>query len=539
MDPQSNMKAQRTADAYRAARLQAQQDQLTAVAQRLASGVPFLPEMGAAWSAGLRSLDDLSSGRGSDFGQRWNEARAQQRAYADEFQREHPVAGNLLGALGMASPAALVPAPARVARPVLRPAAGSMASALRRAAGSLGQNATAGALAGAAYGFSAPGTLEQRAGNARNAFTPGAVGGALGPLALGGLGRAAAALERTPALAAAAQRSLSGAPLTRMLADLRMVPGVDGDAALGDPTSLARSLAEKNQRAWSDVNELPAPVRTNTILEDPDVIHKYGTVMMDMEDEDKNPMREIPVANDYYSPIRGNLIPDFLLQLPKVEAADATRRQLLSDVWQRYGASGRLELDPEGEGMLSRAKGLADLMSEGPDYTGQAYRRAFGGGGDELSVREAFQGAQGKLLDPSLDPGDFESWFGSLRPFEQQAARAAAANDVLHAVKAGRPDVFASPPVQQRMQTAFGADAAAELLRSLDLENLAASLRMPGASGVGGQGGGVTLDPRVLTELDATPRIRPPDFLPQATPPGALLPSPLAAWVAQQGQNKP
>jgi hypothetical protein len=547
MVSQANTKAPTKVDAYRAARLQAQGDPLTAAAQRLANAVPFLPELGAAWSAGLRSAEDLSVGRRADLAGRWNQARAEQQGYADEFQRDHPLVGNLLGALGMASPAAIASTAlasrgaaqaAREVRPT-SPGAGGLASSLRRAPGVVGQHAASGALVGAAYGFSRPGTLDQRMTNARNAFAPGAVGGALGPLALGGLGRAAAALERTPALAAAVQRSLSGAPLARTLNDLRTATGVDVDAALGDPTSLARSLAENSRGAWSDVNELPAPAATNAILEDPDVIHKYGTVMMDMEDEDRNPMREIPVANDYYSPIRGNLIPDFLLQLPKVEAVDATRRQLLSDVWHRYGASGRLELDPDGESTLGKAKALADLMSEGPDYTGQAYRRAFGGGGDELSVRGAFQSAQGKLLDPSSDPDAYSAWFGSLHPFEQQAARAAAANDILHAVRVGRPDVFASAPVHQRMQTAFGADAAAELLRNLDLENLATSLRMPGASGVGGQVGGLTLDPRAPAELDATPRISAPNFVPQATPPSALLPSPLAAWAAQQAQNKP
>jgi hypothetical protein len=276
-------------------------------------------------------------------------------------------------------------------------------------------------------------------------------------------------------------------------------------------------------------------VTTNRILEEPDVIHKFGAVMNDIEDEGRDPLREIPVANDYYSPILGNRIPDFLLQLPTVEAVDATRRQLLEDVWQRNGASGRFDLGPEDQSLLGKVGALKDLLSDGPDLAGQAYRRAFGGSGDEPSLWGAFQSARGKLIDPTLDPGEYAAWFGGLHPFEQQAARAAAGNDVMAAVHAGRSDIFQSPLVQQRMQTAFGSGATTDLLGKLGLENLAASLRLPGAQVARG-----APEPWDLTKFDAIPRSDPSAMVvaPQPTPTSTIAPAPLAAWAAQQAQGQ-
>ncbi|HEX4741974.1 MAG TPA: hypothetical protein VH353_11640 [Caulobacteraceae bacterium] len=319
-----------------------------------------------------------------------------------------------------------------------------------------------------------------------------------------------------------------------MFNDLANATDVDSRAFIGDIKPLAQTLTAKNQADWSEVNPLPAPVTTNRILEEPDVIHNFGAVMNDMEDEGKAPVREIPIANDYYSPIFGNHVPNFLLQLPTVEAVDATRRRLLDNVWQRYGASGQLELDPQGESLLGKANALGDLLSEGPDLTGQAYRRAFGGSGDEHALRTAFQSAQGKLIDPTLDPDEYQAWFGGLRPFEQQAARAAAAGDVLRAVQAGRTDIFQSPLVQRRMQAAFGSGSAADLLENLRLENLASSLRLPGAQG------GAWGDAQVPPELDATPPYgaSTSTVVAQPTPRAAFFPPPLAAWSAQQGQNQ-
>ncbi|HEY2048427.1 MAG TPA: hypothetical protein VGH03_03740 [Caulobacteraceae bacterium] len=174
-------------------------------------------------------------------------------------------------------------------------------------------------------------------------------------------------------------------------------------------------------------------------------------------------------------------------------------------------------------------------MSEGPDLAGQAYRRAFGGSGDEPSLWGAFQSARGKLIDPTLDPGEYGAWFGDLHPFEQQAARAAAANDIMSAVHAGRTDIFQSPLVQQRMQTAFGPGATADLLGKLGSENLAASLHLPGAQVVRG-----TPEPWDLTKFNAIPRYDPSAnvAIPQGAPTTAVLPAPLAAWSAQQAQGQ-
>ena len=149
--------------------------------------------------------------------------------------------------------------------------------------------------------------------------------------------------------------------------------------------------------------------------------------------------------------------------------------------------------------------------------------------------------AQGKIVDPTLDPDEYGAWFSALRPFEQDAARAAAANDILGAVNAGRSDMFGSPLVQRRMETAFGPDAAADLVGKLRLETIASSLRLPGAAGSSDpQAGASILAPRNSSDLDTMPRYGagPNAFVPSAPPAATFFPPANAAWRVQQDQDR-
>ncbi|HSZ51345.1 MAG TPA: hypothetical protein VK801_07225, partial [Caulobacteraceae bacterium] len=171
-----------------------------------ARAVPFLTEAGAGYSADVRSLDDLISGRAPHFEANWARARAEQQAIVDAYQRAHPFLSNNAQALGTVAPMGLgslgagraAQAISRIA-PAAAPKVGiaaANANALR-ALRSVARNAFMGAGAGAVYGAARPGDPQQRAQYAAEALAPGAVWGAGVPLGVEGAARGAVELAKT------------------------------------------------------------------------------------------------------------------------------------------------------------------------------------------------------------------------------------------------------------------------------------------------------------------------------------------------------
>ena len=168
-----------------------------------ARAVPFLTEAGAGFSAGVRSLDDLLSGRTPDPAANWTRARAEQQGVVDLFQREHPVWSNNATGLGTVAPMVLGGLGAgRVARSVtsLAPAAVSNLEAVgsravaKKALATTARNAFTGAGVGALYGAARPGDSQQRAQYALDALAPGALWGAAVPFGVGAGAKSARAL---------------------------------------------------------------------------------------------------------------------------------------------------------------------------------------------------------------------------------------------------------------------------------------------------------------------------------------------------------
>lgn len=99
------------------------------------------------------------------------------------------------------------------------------------------------------------------------------------------------------------------------------------------------------------------------------------------------------------------------------------------------------------------------------------YDRALATSGDYLSTSNAFGRAQGTLFTGPVH--DFQQMWSSLgSPSEQQAARAAMANDILERADRGTflPGQFKSPGVQRKLQIAFGSDGARQFTNQMEAD---------------------------------------------------------------------
>jgi hypothetical protein len=173
-------------DPYAATRASA--DPVTGSLTNVARNIPGLSELGAGYSAALRTADDALSGRKVDFGARWNQARAEQQGEVDRLRQDHPIVANLSGAVGdMAGTVGLMkalPGPKPTLRPVAIPAKPLVQRSIdagRQALATGARNAVTGAMISGGYAAAQPGTADERATAARNALLPGAVAGVAAP----------------------------------------------------------------------------------------------------------------------------------------------------------------------------------------------------------------------------------------------------------------------------------------------------------------------------------------------------------------------
>ena len=225
-------------------------DPLTGYGMTAARAIPGLTELGAGYSAALRSAADLAAGRRVQFGARWNQARGEQQGVVDRFQSQHPLASANATGLGAIAPAVMsLPLAASGAAPSLIASGTRTVPALVRGAiGGGARNALTGAAVAGTYGLSRPGTLNQRAAAAAGAIPGGAVAGAVVPAALEGLGglalaRAARSRGSEP-IAGLVAHTDAQQPIARLAGPAdgqnpiaeRAAPG-DGQASIASPAA--------------------------------------------------------------------------------------------------------------------------------------------------------------------------------------------------------------------------------------------------------------------------------------------------------------
>jgi hypothetical protein len=170
-------------------------------------------------------------------------------------------------------------------------------------------------------------------------------------------------------------------------------------------------------------------------------------------------------------------------------ALDLTR-QNLGDMVER-DAFGKIKPDSESRGNFNIngvKRDLTNLLAGNgtPAAPGliPGYRDALDVSGDYLSVKAAYDRAQGRLFGtsgPANDPRAFDAWFQRLTPGEQAGAQASGVNDIYSQLQNGklRPTAMAAPNVQAKLRTMFP-DRADDLIDHMTQEAKmsAASARM-------------------------------------------------------------
>jgi hypothetical protein len=141
---------------------------------------------------------------------------------------------------------------------------------------------------------------------------------------------------------------------------------------------------------------------------------------------------------------------------------------------------GRIIPDSQSRGNfnVNQVRGdLTDVLAGTPDQPGliPGYRHALDTAGDYLSIKGAYDRAQGRLFGtsgPANDPRSFDAYFQGLKPGEQDATRASLANDIFTKLNNGQlgPGSFNAPAVQQKLSTVFGPDPAQDLIAKMKVE---------------------------------------------------------------------
>jgi len=161
----------------------------TGAGETLSASVPGVQEFKAAARAGTGALGDMFGGRPADFGGKWNRVRAEQQGYQDQFAADHPIATVGLRTAGLA--AQILPfiasGGASEGPTIVNAFRSNLAAGAKRLATRMVRGATTGGVGASITAAGQPGTLQQRARAATNAFSGGAaLGAVLPPIEEGG-----------------------------------------------------------------------------------------------------------------------------------------------------------------------------------------------------------------------------------------------------------------------------------------------------------------------------------------------------------------
>ncbi|MBV8683776.1 MAG: hypothetical protein JO111_12955 [Caulobacteraceae bacterium] len=336
-----------------------------------------------------------------------------------------------------------------------------------------------------------PEALEQVQGAA--AGKPITTAEAIGPdgmeLAQGLRGRAGT----TNAIASAALDQRAGLRPDRVLMDASQVAEAHPSAVMGDPYELFKASRERGAPYMEEARRLPPPLDfpLANLYYSPELNGQELDVRRDVKSRGLKYMERSPAQyyNDRSTAILRGELPNKKMShawtpqpnkvMLSIDSYDALKNRL----------QGLIEGEPEPLNKEQRTmKRIADelhtkLINSFP--TGEAYAKAHEYQGDYASNASAWRNAQGRLLDPSVDPLSFDSQFSALMPFERNAAAAAGAGDIAnlaykHPFDAG---IVSDPAVFEKMGVLFGKTGAQRLADALTTEGTMADFEKPPPTG--------------------------------------------------------
>ncbi len=443
-------------------------DPFTGYVTTAARAIPGLTELGAAYSAALRSADDVLNHRPADFSGYWNQARGEQQGVLDRFQDEHPRFAANATALATLAPAA-VAGPLGLARAA--PAAATVAadeveaatpSLVRRWGATAARNGLTGAAVAGTYGFSQPGSLAERASEAANAAPGGALAGVALPAAVSGAGALA---RRFSDAATRAYRAQTSPPPIALRPQLRLLPDPPPPAEAENPiiTFTGPFLARERRRqdllasihpAYRDEvkriidkHVITPYIQGDTLGLDTNAIrkaltqlyahaefhwrpdsqakivgHALDTSFIDLADlvNRQHPALAVKLGIADEGTIQANMRPDLAARrqalldiVHKIDGPDRVVRPVPEDILQMWARSDNSSL-PRALAMLDAAYPAND--SRGPPVTNFVWRPPLAGVSQQVLPVPT---ADGTYAPRGMSPGDTARWIGGVANDDQ------------------------------------------------------------------------------------------------------------------------
>jgi hypothetical protein len=156
---------------------------------------------------------------------------------------------------------------------------------------------------------------------------------------------------------------------------------------------------------------------------------------------------------------------------PTAKTWDAVKKAISRQI-ERNPVTGKPLPDSQSQGNFGVAAAEGALTAALKQHI-PGYAEALATSGDYLSVSGAFQRTSGSLFSTKTTPAQFEKlWQSWKSPAEASAAKDALAAEIFNKAQNGqlRPGRLLVPAVRQKLATAFGQDAADEIIRRVQIQ---------------------------------------------------------------------
>jgi len=292
-----------------------------------------------------------------------------------------------------------------------------------------------------------------------------------------GVGQAVALTRRTGTTGDIAEGMLAtraeDAP-RRLLGHLADTAGVNPEGAQGGIDAIVEAGRARAKPLFDAALSTPGPIwnpELESLSHRPVVKRAISSVAEDILNEGKNPSAFGLVKRVERVPGGGSRDVYDQLKAPTAQTWDAVKKAIARQV-ERHPITNKPLPDSVSQGNFgvnSAERALtAALRKHIPGYA-----EALNSSGDYMSVSGAFQRAHGSLFSSKTTPAQFEKMWASWKSdAETNAARHALAAEIFNKAQNGqlKPGRLLVPAVRQKLSTAFGRDAAEQLIQRVKIQ---------------------------------------------------------------------
>lgn len=276
-----------------------------------------------------------------------------------------------------------------------------------------------------------------------------------------------------------------GAP-DRLLGHLSSVAKVTPEGAQGGIDAIVEAGRARAKPLFEKALQSPAPVWNSDLADlvtNRPVIRKaIGHVIDDLKNAGKDPtaleallktetaLRQVQPGRLIASPPTTTTRAVGVAR-PTAEAWDAVKKAISRQI-ERNPITGKPLPDAQSQGNFGVSAAERALTGALKTHI-PGYGEALAASGEYLSVQGAFQRTTGSLFSTKTTPAQFaQLWKSWKSPAEASAAKDALAADIFNKAQNGqlRPGRLLVPAVRQKLATAFGQEAADEIIRRVQIQ---------------------------------------------------------------------